>query len=300
MIISCFPFFYFQTTASNEFKKTIEDMVSQIKEAEIEMAETEKEKGDFEKEIILNGKSSRTGKIVSERLKKFLELTLKKKDGLIDKLNIQNQALKTAIRKTQNQLHQREEMGETVSKIDFDKFKIESNQMQLKIDRLNNDLMKLKSTTGQVMQVLSTLTNELNDLTTQNESMKKLIEQRKKYSAQLVQEIEKVMKEYKMEKEKNLLLIAKHKEVKVPQILDYVTLKKECDELNVKVKDWERKLQVRLIFFLCFINSFTNIVCFCSKKIQVIQGEKHVLNQKYSLLMKQQMATGQMMPEGAM
>ncbi len=51
------------------------------------------------------------------------------------------------------QVAQKEEMGESLSAIDFDKLKIENQQYQERIAAKNKELMELKVATGEAVQV---------------------------------------------------------------------------------------------------------------------------------------------------
>lgn len=51
---------------------------------------------------------------------------------------------------------QKEEMGEVLHEVDFNQLKIENSQYLEKIDERNQDLLRLKLMTGNVLQVLNT------------------------------------------------------------------------------------------------------------------------------------------------
>jgi len=61
---------------------------------------------------------------------------------------VTERALRGQILKLENQLQHKEEMGEVLHVIDFDQLKIENQQYLEKIEERNNELLKLKLTTG--------------------------------------------------------------------------------------------------------------------------------------------------------
>lgn len=57
------------------------------------------------------------------------------------------------VRKMEQQLHQKEDMGEVLHVVDFDQLKIENQQYLDKIEERNSELLRLKTTTGKAVQV---------------------------------------------------------------------------------------------------------------------------------------------------
>lgn len=61
--------------------------------------------------------------------------------------------LQVQVRKTEQQLHQKEDMGEVLHVVDFDQLKIENQQYLDRIEERNTELLRLKATTGKAVQV---------------------------------------------------------------------------------------------------------------------------------------------------
>ncbi len=57
------------------------------------------------------------------------------------------------VRKVEQQLHQKEDMGEVLHVVDFDQLKIENQQYLDRIEERNTELLRLKTTTGKAVQV---------------------------------------------------------------------------------------------------------------------------------------------------
>ncbi|MNF10269.1 hypothetical protein D3C80_2111580 [compost metagenome] len=56
--------------------------------------------------------------------------------------------------------------------------------------------------------------------------------------------IEEALKEKENEEKKNSRVKKQHEQVDVPQIIDYVHLKKELDRVRHEVVSWERKVEI--------------------------------------------------------
>ena len=57
----------------------------------------------------------------------------------------------------EQQLHQKEDMGEVLHVVDFDQLKIENQQYLDRIEERNTELLRLKATTGKAVQVIAVL-----------------------------------------------------------------------------------------------------------------------------------------------
>ncbi|KAL0480853.1 coiled-coil domain-containing protein [Acrasis kona] len=234
-------------TENREFDQEIENMRAQVQEADQEIEEVGKEHFEFDRDVSnpeTGALNPRNGKLVAEKVLKYFDDKLKQRDALLDKLRLKISTYKSQVKKAKQQLEQREEMGDVLSKIDFDQLKIENDQMTVKIDERNDELIRLKLTTGKTLQILTALMDKLNKLTSHTIWLKKQIDARENSLDTLKSEIEKVLKDKDKEGRKNTNLIQQHEKVKVPEILDYVKLKAELDVVRKEVTNWERKLEI--------------------------------------------------------
>lgn len=83
-----------------------------LEEAEMRIQLAKKDIYEFKRDIVLGAEDVRSGKIMAEKMLKFLEEQLHSKDQLIDKLQLKNQVMRTQIGKIEQQLSQKEELGE--------------------------------------------------------------------------------------------------------------------------------------------------------------------------------------------
>ena len=82
-----------------------------------------------------------------------MEDRLRVKEVAVEKLKLKNMSIKAQIAKMEMQLQQKEEMGEVLHVIDFDQLKIENQQYLEKIEERNNELLRMKLSTGRTIQV---------------------------------------------------------------------------------------------------------------------------------------------------
>ena len=71
------------------------------------------------------------------------------------KLALKNSSLRQKKSKLQGQLKQKEEAGEVRQEVDFEQLKIENKQYNEKFEEKNDELLKLKLSSGNTLQVLN-------------------------------------------------------------------------------------------------------------------------------------------------
>ena len=179
---------------------------------------------------------------------RYLEDKLRQRDAMIEKLRLKNATLKTQKQKVEQQLRQKEEMGDVLHYIDFHQLQIENKQYIQKIEERNEELLKLKLTTGTTVQALNSLKNKLASLLTESTSISKETASRTSQLAKLRSDADSVISELKSSARLAARLSdpgeAEQGGGQMPQILDYVTQKKEMYEISVAVKNWERKVEI--------------------------------------------------------
>ena len=119
-----------------------------LEETDMAITEIRKDAFDFQREILIGGENSRTGKIEAEKIVKYREEKLRQKDALIEKYKTKKATLESQIIKTENQIKKKEEMGDDLKFIDFHQLQIENKKYVKEIDEKNTKLLKLKTSTG--------------------------------------------------------------------------------------------------------------------------------------------------------
>ena len=116
-------------------------------------------------------------------------------------------------------------MGEVLHAIDFDQLQIENKQYLAKIEERNTELIKLKVTAGNTIQILNQHRKRLQSLSEESRKLRAEITQRKDLLSKLQSESSIV--DLEMQKADRIYqkLSDQIQEYKVPQVLEYVTLK---------------------------------------------------------------------------
>ena len=167
---------------NDETKKSSEKLVDTLRavleETDIRIAELKKDAYEFKRDIVVGAENMRTGKTVAEKMVRYMEEKLRSRDSVIEKLRLKNATIKSHIQKVEAQLKQKEEMGDVLHYIDFHQLQIENKQYVSRIEERNEELLRLKMTTGKTVQTLNALKHRLGDLLGESEGLTRDIDAR--------------------------------------------------------------------------------------------------------------------------
>ncbi|KAJ3071957.1 hypothetical protein HDU98_004522 [Podochytrium sp. JEL0797] len=227
-----------------EWAKIMDNYKAELEEVEIRVSDIKKSMYEFKRDIVLQAVNQRTGKVVLERVLRYFDDKIRGKEAIVEKVRLKNATLKVQKNKLHLQLKQKEEMGEVLHAIDFDQLQIENKQYLAKIEDRNAELLKLKMTAGNTVQILNFYKKKLQSLTGESQKLKSEIDQRTDFLAKLNTEATLVAEDTKKAVNVNEKLKEKMEEFKVPHVMEYVHIKAEQHELIKKVKSWERKVEI--------------------------------------------------------
>ncbi|XP_068115525.1 cilia- and flagella-associated protein 263 isoform X1 [Hyperolius riggenbachi] len=226
-------------------ERTLQGYKATMEEAEIRSAEIKKAVYEFERDIVKPALGSKKGAGLSpEKVLRYLEEKTRARDSLVDKLRLKNAALKIQKKKLQMQLKQKEEMGEVLNEVDFQQLKIENAQFLERIDERNQDLLQLKLTTGETLQVLNSYKKKLQNTMAEALHLTKEISTRNEMLQKIEQETELVEQERAKAESLNKKLRKQLSDYRVPEVLQYVQEKMEQEELEKSIRAWERKVEI--------------------------------------------------------
>ncbi|RHY30060.1 hypothetical protein DYB32_004647 [Aphanomyces invadans] len=202
---------------------------------------------EFKRDIVVGAENFRTGKTMAEKMVRYMEEKLRAKDAIVEKLRLKNATLKSQAQKIDAQLRQKEEMGDALHYIDFHQLQIENKQYVAKIEERNDELLKLKQTTGNTVQLLNSLKQKLNDLIDESVWLRAEIKTRMELNDKVRAELTAVTDDIARDS-KGLHGLSANKAVDdsndMPQILDFVGQKAEMYDLVQEVANYERKVEI--------------------------------------------------------
>ncbi|KXZ50957.1 hypothetical protein GPECTOR_14g201 [Gonium pectorale] len=224
--------------------KDIDDIRTLMEEVDMRIAETKKDTYEFKRDIIIGAENPRSGKIVAEKMIRFLEDKLRQKDATSDKLRLKNTTTRALITKLEHQLAHKEEMGEVLHLVDFDQLKIENQQYMERIEERNNELLKLKLSTSRTVQVLNNLKSQLSDMVAAGHGLRRQIAERKADLSRFENEFSAALDEKGRGERTVRRLKLEQEDIDTPTIMDYIKLKHTVCELEKQLTDWRRKIEI--------------------------------------------------------
>ena len=103
-------------------------MSAVLEETDLRIAELKKEAYEFKRDIVVGAENMRTGKTMAEKITRFMEEQLQRRDNVIGKLRLKNSTFKKQLQKAEALLKQKEEVGDILHYIDFHQLQIENKK----------------------------------------------------------------------------------------------------------------------------------------------------------------------------
>ena len=244
------------TSELDELKKNIQDGQKQseellewlkavLDEIDINIAEIKREAHEFKRDIVLGSENSRTGKILAEKLIKYIDERLRLKESIIEKNSESNKKLERGITKEKQKIQKKEQANDDLQFIDFHQLQIENKKLVRDIDDRNKQLLSLKVTSGKSTQRLTQIKDTLNK---EEKKLKEFVQEITDFQNQIelnTVTIQKVMKMTKIINKK----LRKYKQQKyetdnLPSVSDYIDLKGDEEGLLLQVSTLKRKINI--------------------------------------------------------
>ena len=233
------------TEGQKKSEELLEWLKAVLDEIDINIAEIKREAHEFKRDIVLGSENSRTGKIIAEKLIKYIDERIRLKDIIIQKNEENNEKLKKSINKEKLKIQKKEQANDDLQFIDFHQLQIENKKLVRDIDEKNKQLLSLKVNAGTNTQNLTHTKDELNQ---EEKQLKSLVEQIDD-STKNIEINEKMIGKVKkltlvIERKNRKFKIQKYESDNLPSVSDYIDLKNEESSLLKKMSTLQRKIQI--------------------------------------------------------
>ncbi|XP_039630173.1 coiled-coil domain-containing protein 113 [Polypterus senegalus] len=227
-----------------ESERVVNTYKAAIEEADYRQGEVKKALCEFQRDFGKRGHEKKRRILGTEKVTRYIEEKSKAKDKIVEKLRLENTALKVKMRKLQMQLKQKEEMDEALHEVDFQLLKIENSQYLQKIDESKQELLRLKLMDRNKLQILDTYKKKLQNLTSESKRLTGELAAKKDLLVRVEAEIVQAEKECAKAEAQNKRLKTQLSDYRGPRALDYVAIKARHSELQRDVHVWERKVDI--------------------------------------------------------
>ncbi|XP_027794777.1 cilia- and flagella-associated protein 263 isoform X2 [Marmota flaviventris] len=215
-----------------------------IEEADIRWTEVQRAVHDFEKDILRTISKKKGSILATEKVLKYIEDMNHRRDNLRDKLRLKNISLKVQRKKLLLQLRQKEEVGEALHDVDFQQLKIENAQFLETIEARNQELIQLKLSSGNTLQILNAYKSKLHRAVEMFICLGKEILLRKELLEKIDKETIQVEEDRAKAEAANKKLRKQLAEFRAPQVMVYLREKILNVEMEKTIKMWERKVEI--------------------------------------------------------
>nr|XP_004663501.1 coiled-coil domain-containing protein 113 isoform X1 [Jaculus jaculus] len=215
-----------------------------IQEAEIRWIEVQRAVHEFEKDILKTISKKKGSILATQKVMKYIDDMNRRRDNMKEKLCLKNVSLKAQKKKMLLQLRQKEEVGEALHDVDFQQLKIENAQFLETIDARNQELIQLKLTSGNTMQILNTYKSKLHQTMDVYVNLDKEILLKNELLGKIERETIQVDEDRAKAQALNNKLRKQLAEFRAPPVMMYVHEKTLNGELEKTIKMWERKVEI--------------------------------------------------------
>ncbi|XP_018567914.1 uncharacterized protein MAL8P1.12 [Anoplophora glabripennis] len=213
----------------------------------------------FEFNILVQGVDPLTQRIPAEKFLRWMEEWLKSAQLNIEKLRLRTASLKIQYKKVSAILLQRQELGENVHAVDFDQIEIENKHFAEKIELKNIQLVELKRMSGGASLVLTNNKKGLRKLQDTYNERKAAVAEKEKMIEETQAECRKIEAEMDEAKEKYNNFKKLTTSYKVPDVMEYVNIKRQLNDLQNKIKVWNRRKKIQDITINACLRQMKNI-----------------------------------------
>lgn len=176
---------------------------------------------------------------------RFLNDWLKNAEFALEKLRLRTNSLRSQQRQLRIVQSRKEELGEKVHTVDFEKLRIENKNLLEKIEQMNAHLIEMKRINGKANLMLTVHKNLLQQQTAKLNSIKRDVERTEAKMQAFEKEVDVAEREVEKETKKYDSLQAKVANYQVPGVMEYIRKKDELRDVRRMVATLKRKLTIQ-------------------------------------------------------
>ena len=218
----------------------------------LRMAELKKEAFEFQREVVthptqgtrVGGRAGEGAPASAEVLLRWQSEKLRAKRALMEKLQLKIRHQRSQLTTLHNQLKAKQEQGDSLHSIDFHQLQIKNSQYNAKVKDRNEALLGLKQSTGVAVNRLNEVKRILSEQLAINRRLKGEKSTKSDLRVKMDAEMEKVMAEIAMEKDKKAKYQQLQANPEMPQVMDYVQQKMLLEQLEREKKNLDRKIEI--------------------------------------------------------
>jgi hypothetical protein len=128
--------------------RTLAKLRALAQQSDAQLAALTREAHEFQREVVVGGEHALTGRVRAERVVRYYEGSLRRKDTALEQLRLRCEALRGSLAKDRASLRRKEQAGDTLHYVDFLQLQIENKQLSGRLEERNGELTRLKGSAG--------------------------------------------------------------------------------------------------------------------------------------------------------
>lgn len=232
--------------------KTLDKLRALSEQSDARIASVKREAYEFKKDVVIGGENTLTGRIRAERMQKYYEDSLQRKDNTIEQLRLKSESLRAALAKGRDTLRRKEEVGDTLHYIDFLQLQIENKQLVGRLGERSGEMVRLKASTAATGRSQNDFKARLADLQKECGRLRGEIRGRSGVLGRVRGETALIEEELAalrasaagLAKTAQLAQEGGGGALELPTSIDYITLVALEKQLGREVRSWERKAEI--------------------------------------------------------
>ncbi|KAJ9579640.1 hypothetical protein L9F63_004719, partial [Diploptera punctata] len=186
-----------------------------------------------------------TGRIPAEKFIRHLEEWLKRADLMMEKLRLRTLTMRSMNTRAQQLLEEKEELGQNLTYIDFEKMQIDNRQLVEKTSQKNKHVLQLKKMAGQCNLLVTVQKKKMQEQMTEFAELQQELTDLENSSKDFDAEADTVEAEAAHAEDKFTALKDYITNYTAPEVLDYIKQIVEVNELQQAVKVWSRRKKIQ-------------------------------------------------------
>ena len=225
-------------------ERRLGDLRARVEETDARIADAKRETFEFKRDVAVGAVDPRTGAVDADAFARHLRAAAKSRADDAEKYELKNATTRAGNRKLEASLRAKEEAGEDLSAIDFERLKIEHEQSSARLAEKNAELLRLKSVGAAASESLARVKAELEVASREADALHADMSAKRVMISSFDVVMAQVNEEHRAAAKRNKDLHTAGSSSENPPVMEYVRAKNNAQEWEARVREWERKLEM--------------------------------------------------------
>ena len=225
-------------------ERNLDNLRARVEETDARIADAKRETFEFKRDVAVGAVDPRVGAVDADAFARHLRAAAKTRADAAEKYELKNATTRAGNRKLEASLRAKEEAGEDLSAVDFERLKIEHEQSSARAAEKNAELLRLKSVGAAASESLAGVKAELEVASKEADALHADMSAKRTMISSFDVVMAQVNEEHRAAAKRNKDLHTAGSSGENPPVMEYVRAKNNAQEWEAKAREWERKLEM--------------------------------------------------------